>query len=80
MNNEILEDIRRLIKENILPRLTNLEIEVQTLRRVTWPVTQAYLESNQFWDASTLRKDFLSSVDPEEAKLLLNLKRRMYPD
>lgn len=35
-----MEDIRQLIKENILPRLDNLDAEMHDLRRVTWPVCQ----------------------------------------
>jgi hypothetical protein len=35
-----VEDIRTLIRENILPRLDNLDAEITDLRDVTWPVCQ----------------------------------------
>ena len=38
---EILRDLRELVKDNILPRLTQLENEVYLLRRITWPVCQS---------------------------------------
>ena len=37
---ENLEQIRLLLKENILPRLDNHEAEIYELRDVTWPVCQ----------------------------------------
>lgn len=35
-----LEDLRTLVRENILPRLDNNEAEIYELREVTWPVCQ----------------------------------------
>ena len=35
-----MEDVRKLIRENILPRLDNLDAEMYDLRMVTWPVCQ----------------------------------------
>jgi hypothetical protein len=43
---QILKDIRTLLKDNIIPRLTDLEVEIKALRRVTWPVCQSQLETN----------------------------------
>jgi hypothetical protein len=37
---ETLAEVRILIRENILPRLDNLDAEVTDLRDVTWPVCQ----------------------------------------
>jgi len=36
-----MEDVRTLIRENILPRLDALDADLYELRRVTWPVCQA---------------------------------------
>jgi hypothetical protein len=35
-----MDEVRTLIRENILPRLDNLDAEMYELRRVTWPVCQ----------------------------------------
>jgi hypothetical protein len=35
-----MEDVRTLIRENILPRLDNLDAEMYELRRSTWPICQ----------------------------------------
>ena len=35
-----LEELRRLVRENILPRLDRHEAEIYELREVTWPVCQ----------------------------------------
>jgi len=42
-----VEDISRLLRENILPRLDAQEAELRELRCVTWPVCQA------LWDRTT---------------------------
>jgi len=41
---EALKQLRTLVRENILPRLTELEEEVRLLRKVTWPVCQRLTE------------------------------------
>ena len=70
---EILEDVRNLLRENILPRLTVLEEQVRLLRKVTWPVCQKIKEKYQLGDMES-KKKFLESLDPDEALLLLKLK------
>jgi hypothetical protein len=35
-----MEEVRTLIRENILPRLDALDADMYELRRVTWPVCQ----------------------------------------
>ena len=70
---EILEDVRNLLRENILPRLTVLEEQVRLLRKVTWPVCQKIKEKYQLGDMES-KKKFLESLDPDEALELLKLK------
>ena len=71
----ILEDIHNLIKDNILPRLTQLEEEVRLLRKYTWPVCQSLAESNALGDIQD-KSEFLKQGvrDTEEALMLLSRK------
>ena len=72
-DNKILQDVRELIRDVILPRLTKLEIEVKELRRVTWPVCQSLREKSQLTDIQN-KKRFLEILDDDEVILLLNEK------
>ena len=40
----VVQGIRNLIWHNILPKLVDMEQEVRTLRKVTWPYVQAQIE------------------------------------
>jgi len=78
----ILEDIRRLIRENILPRLTEVEIQVSDLRKETWPVCQALMENNlaePMYDITKRKKRYLASIDDNEADYLLRRKATIKP-
>jgi hypothetical protein len=68
-----VSELSDFIREILLPRLTELELEVIKLRRVTWPVCQGLLEANQLDKISEKRK-FLEGLDEDEVKLLLKLK------
>ena len=72
-DNKILQDVRELIRDVILPRLTQLEVEVRELRRVTWPVCQSLREKSQLTDIQN-KKRFLSILDDDEVIMLLNEK------
>ena len=72
---KVLESVRSLIKDHILPRLTDLEVEVRLLRRVTWPVCQGIHETTQLNDMQS-KRDFLCDLDPDEVRLLLKLKSK----
>ena len=74
-NNKVLQDVRELLRDNVLPRLTNLEEQVRLLRKVTWPVCQSIKENSQLSDIPS-KKEFLKSLDPEEVALLLRLKSK----
>lgn len=74
-NQQILNDIRRLLKENILPRLDQLEAEVMLLRKHTWPIVQSMKEHNPLVDISS-KREFFCVLPEDEIKELLNLKCR----
>ena len=71
----IENSVRELIKDNILPRLTDLEEQVRLLRKVTWPVCQGIKEKTQLDDIQS-KKEFLRDRDIDEILLLLRLKSK----
>ncbi len=68
-----LQNVRELVKDHILPRLTQLEEEVRELRLVTWPVCQSLRETSQLTDTRN-KKRFLCLLDEDEVQLLLHEK------
>lgn len=72
---KVLQDVRELLRDNLLPRLTNLEEQVRLLRKVTWPVCQSIKEKSQLLDIES-KREFLSTLDQEESNLLLKLKSK----
>ena len=72
-DDKILQSLRELVKDNILPRLTQLEEEVRELRLVTWPVCQSLRETSQLTDTRN-KKRFLCMLDMDEIELLLREK------
>lgn len=65
-----LKDLREMVKDHILPRLSQLEEEVRLLREVTWPVCQALREKSQLDD----KTQFMKFLDDEEVVKLLKMK------
>ena len=65
-----LRDLRELVKDHILPRLTQLEEEVRLLREVTWPVCQALREKSQLDD----KMQFMELLADDEILKLLKMK------
>ena len=41
---ETVRNIREMIKDHILPRLTDIECELSDLRSITWPVCQNIID------------------------------------
>lgn len=70
-----MTDTDTLVREVLLPRLIQLEIELDTLRKHTWPYVQAQREYNQLDDIET-KRDFVKNLDDDTIKELLNLKAR----
>ena len=74
---EILKEVRDLIKDNILPRLSQLENEIFVLREVTWPVCQSLSEISQLDQIEKKQKFMRMGVrGVEEMVNLLNKKSR----
>lgn len=63
-----------LVKDNILPRLTQLEEDVRMLREVTWPVCQGLREKHGVFQFLKEKRMFFSTLFKEEAVKLLRLK------
>ena len=74
IDKKTLEEVRSMIKDHILPILTQLEQEVLFLRRVTWPVCQAIRETSQLDDIQIKRIFAMCLRDHDEMKYLLNEK------
>lgn len=72
-DNKILQDVRELMRDIVLPRLSQLEEEVRLLRLVTWPVCQSIRETSQLTDIDN-KKNFFSILDDDEVRLLLHEK------
>ena len=76
MNSRIgMTDLEKLVREVLVPRIVQLEIEVAALRKHTWPYVQAQREHNQLDDIET-KRDFIKSLDEDTIKELLNLKAK----
>ena len=72
-DDKTLQSLRELVKDHILPRLTQLEEELRELRLVTWPVCQSLRETSQLTDTRN-KKRFLCLLDDDEVQLLLHEK------
>ena len=71
-----MTDLEKLVKNILLPRIVQLEIEVASLRKHTWPYVQAQKEFNQLDDIEA-KRDFIRSLDDDTVKELLNLKAKL---
>lgn len=69
-----MEDIHRLIRENILPRLDAHEAELFELRGATWPVCQALKDRNMPFRNIREKRRFFWGLDRDEIRRLLGLK------
>lgn len=69
------ESRERLLRENILPRLDNVEAQLKELRDVTWPYVQAQRDMLGI-DTRREQKAVLRWLDWGEARMLL--RRKLY--
>jgi hypothetical protein len=72
-----VKEIREMLRDHVLPRLTELEIQLHRLRRETWPVTQAVSEKSSYIDAELYKKNYLGSLFPDESEDLLSRKQKI---
>lgn len=70
---KIITQMRLLIKDVLIPRITNLECDLRDLRKITWPVCQGLKENSQLNDMDSKRL-FLECLDDNEIKDLLKAK------
>ena len=76
--NEIIE-MKILIHRVLLPRIKQLESEVASLRRHTWPYVKANKEINQLDDMSS-KIDFMKHLDDSTVLELIRLKSKLTPN
>lgn len=69
-------ETRLLITKVLLPRIRQLEEEVATLRRHTWPYVQSQKDVQGLSNIETLR-DFFKNLDDDTVLELLRLKARL---
>ena len=69
----IITQMRLLIRDVLIPRITNLECDLRDLRKITWPVCQSLKENSQLTDIDSKRL-FLECLDDQEVKDLLKEK------
>jgi len=68
-----MEEIHLLIRENILPRLDNVEAQLKELREVTWPYVQAQRDVLGY-DTRNEQRRLLRWLDLDEIRKLLRRK------
>ena len=71
----VLKSLRELLRDNILPRLTDLEEQVRLLRKITWPVCQGLKEKTQLDDIVS-KREFLVDLSRDEILMLLTIKSK----
>jgi len=69
-------ETRLLITKVLIPRIRQLEEEVATLRRHTWPYVQSQKDARGLSNIETLR-DFFKNLDDDTVLELLRLKARL---
>jgi len=62
--------------KHLIERITNLEIELNALREVTWPVYQSFWDKNGPYENRKQKKGFFRWLFEEQALNLLKLKAR----
>ena len=62
------------MRENILPRLDNIENELRELREVTWPYCQAQRDGKSVFHNMKEKRTLLRWLDVDEIRKLLRRK------
>jgi hypothetical protein len=60
--------------KHVLERLTSLELELNALREVTWPVCQSLWDKDGPFQNKKQKKSFFSTLFEDQVKSLLRLK------
>ena len=73
-----VQNIREMIKDHILPRLTEVECQLRDLRGVTWPVCQNVMDEKYgMFSTLDMKRKFLYHLDDTDIKELLRRKGRL---
>jgi hypothetical protein len=75
MMSEVLE-LKIMINKVLLPRIRQLESEVTSLRKHTWPYVQARKEHHELDDMEA-KMDFFKNLDTDTIKELIQIKSRL---
>ena len=68
------QDVSRLLREVVLPRLDAQENEIRELRAVTWPVSQAFWDRKMPFMNISMKKRFFKFLGVHELTRLLKSK------
>jgi hypothetical protein len=71
-----VHELKILIHKVLLPRIRQLEEEVSSLRKHTWPYVQSNREKHQLDDIE-VKKDFFKHLDEDTIKELLLEKAKL---
>jgi|TARA_B100001559_G_C16475274_1_gene610988 hypothetical protein len=71
-----VNELKVMINRVLLPRIRQLENEVSSLRKHTWPYVQARKEHNELDDMEA-KIQFFKNLDDETIKELLEIKSRL---
>ena len=71
-----VHELKALVHRVLLPRIRQLETEVVSLRKHTWPYVQCNKESSQLDDMHS-KMDFLRHLDDSTIRELLQLKSKV---
>jgi hypothetical protein len=71
-----VHELKILIHGVLLPRIRQLECDVSSLRKHTWPYVQSKREKNQLDDIE-MKREFLKHLDEDTIKELLLEKAKM---
>ncbi len=69
-------ELKILINKVLLPRIRQLEEEVASLRKHTWPYVQGKKEAHQLHDIE-MKADFLKHLDDDTIVTLLRTKAEL---
>jgi len=75
MMSEVLE-LKIMINKVLLPRIRQLEDEVASLRKHTWPHVQSRKEHHELDDMEA-KMDFFKNLDTDTIKELIQIKSRL---
>lgn len=71
-----VNELKIMINRVLLPRIRQLESEVSSLRKHTWPYVQARKEHNELDDMEA-KIQFFKNLDDETIKELLRIKSKL---